>query len=180
MQYAASLPFRGDTDRAFGLAESALTAIGFRVTGRTTGSLEMIGPGMNSSRESALVGASRIHVQSGPGELELGADLGGVARMSRFVTLFPIGLVLVLGVVLSVVFGVLQGPGIWVAVVAAVVGGNVVLWLLLGPLMARWIRARTCRGLDALLANMVAVGEAAEPIYGRESQGADGQRDEES
>jgi hypothetical protein len=166
MQYAASLPFRGNTDRAFGLAESALTAIGFRLMERTTGSLDLVGPGMNSSRESALVGASRIHVHSGPGELELKADLGGAARMSRFVTLFPIGLVLFLGVVLSAVFGVRHGPGIWIIVVATVVGGNAALWLLLGPLMARWIRTRTCRGLNALLANMVTVGEAAEPFYG--------------
>jgi hypothetical protein len=163
MQYAVSLPFSGNTDRAFRLAESALTAIGFRLTERTAGSLELVGPGMNSTRQSALVGASRIHLVRGPGELAVEADLGGVARMSRFVTLFPIGLVLGLGVVLSAVFSVLFGPGGWIAAVAAATGGNAVVWLLLGPLMARAIRSRTCRGLDALLANMVTVGESAAP-----------------
>jgi hypothetical protein len=161
MQYTASLPFRGDTDKAFRLAESALTAIGFRLTERTPGSVELVGPGMNSTRESALVGASRIRLVGGRGELAVEADLGGVVRMSRFVTLFPIGLVLLVGVVSSAVRGAQSGPGNWIVGVAAWVGGNAVLWLLLGPLMARWIRARTCRGLDALLANMVAVGEAA-------------------
>ena len=77
------------------------------------------------------------------------------------VTLFPIGLVLCLGVILSLVFGVLFGPEIWVAAVTAALGGNAALWLLLGPLMARWIRARTNRALDTLLANMVSVGESA-------------------
>jgi hypothetical protein len=160
MHYAASRPFRGDTDKAFGLAETALTALGFRLTERTAGSLEMVGPGMNSSRESALVGASRIHVLSGPGKLDLEADIGGVARLSRFVTLFPIGLVLVLGVVLGGVLGVLFGPGNWLYGVAAGVGVNAAVWLLLGPLMARSFRARTDRALDALLANMVSVGES--------------------
>ena len=86
----------------------------------------------------------------------------GVARMRRFVTLFPVGLVLGLGAVLSVLFSVVLSPGMGVVAVAAVVGGNAALWLVLGPLLARWIRARTCRGLDALLANMVAVAEAGQ------------------
>jgi hypothetical protein len=161
MKYAASLPFRGDTGKAFGLAESALTAIGFRLTERTAGSVELVGPGMNNSRESALVGASRIRIVGGSGELAVEADLGGVERMARFVTLFPPGLCLALGVLLSVVFSAIHGPGAWVIAVAAATAGAALPWLLLGPWMARRIRARTCRGLDALLANMVVVGESA-------------------
>lgn len=157
MQYTSSLPFSGSIDKAFRLAESALTGIGFRITERTAGSLEMVGPGMNSSRESALVGASRIHIRDGRGEIAVEADLGGVERMSRFVTLFPLGLCLTM----FILFGALSGPENSIVTVAAATGGIALLWLLLGPLMARWIRARTCRGLDALLANMVAVGEAA-------------------
>jgi hypothetical protein len=160
MQYVASVPFRGDAEKAFRLAESALTGVGFRFTDRTPRSVEMVGPGMNGTRQSALVGASRIRVLSNRGELAVEADLGGVRRMSRFVTLFPIGLALGLGVVLSVAFGALTGPGIWIVAVAAACGGNAGLWLLLGPLMARSIRKRTDRALDTLLANMVAVGES--------------------
>lgn len=163
MQYTASVPFRGDTESAFRLAESALTGIGFQFTERTAGSMELVGPVMNSARQSALVGASRIHIRSGRDELAVEADLGGVERMSRFVTLFPIVLVLVLGVILSLVFSVLFGQGIWITGVAGAAGANAVLWLLLGPLMARGIRSRTDRALDALLANMVVVGESAEP-----------------
>jgi hypothetical protein len=160
MPYASSLPFRGDTDRAFSLAESALTAIGFRLTERTTGSVEMVGPGMIGSHQSPLVGASRIHILSNRGELAVEADLGGVERLSRFVTLFPLCLCLFLAILFSVVFGVLFGPGPWMFG-AAVPGGIALLWLVLGPLIARHIRARTCRGLDTLLANMVTVGESA-------------------
>ena len=87
--------------------------------------------------------------------------MGGVARMSRFVMLFPIGLVLLLCAVFAVIFGSRFGPGNWIFGVAAVTGGNALLWMLLGPWMARKFRARTCSGLDALLANMVAVGESA-------------------
>jgi hypothetical protein len=143
------------------LAVSALTGIGFRLTDRTAGSMEMVGPGMNSSRESALVGASRIRLVGGGGELALDADLGGVARLSRFVMLFPISLALCMGVLFALVFSIQFGLGLWILAVAAAVGGYAALWFVLGPMMARSFRTRTCRGLDALLANMVAVGEAA-------------------
>jgi hypothetical protein len=163
MQYTASLPFDGNVSQAFGLAEAALSGLGFRITQRTAAELELTGPGMNSNRQSPLVGASRIHLRGGHRELVLEAELGGVQRMQRFVMLFPIGLVSFLGVVLTVVFWATQGPGLWLAPVAAATGGNAALWLLLGPLMARSIRSRTCRALDALLANMVAVGQSPEP-----------------
>jgi hypothetical protein len=81
--------------------------------------------------------------------------------MSRLVTQFPIVLVLSLGVTLSAVFAMVFGAGAWIAGVAAVVGGNAALWLLLGPAMARAIRRRTEGALNTLLANMVSVGEAA-------------------
>jgi hypothetical protein len=160
MQYDAALPFAGDTEKAFGLAESALTGIGFRITKRTAESVELVGPRMNSSRESTLIGASRIRILDEGRQLVLEAELGGVARMSRFVTLFPMGLMFFLCVVFGVVFGVAFGPGDWIWAIAAVAGGNALLWLLLGPWMARKFRDRTTSGLDALLANMVAVGES--------------------
>src|SRR5689334_8239393 len=119
MQYSSSQPFRGDSEKAFGLAETALTALGFRLMGRTPARVELVGPGMNSSRESPLMGASRIELLSGGGKLSVEAELGGVARMSRFVTLFPICLVLSLGVVFSVVLGMGVGPGFWMGGVGA-------------------------------------------------------------
>ncbi len=161
MQYTGSLPFKGNSDKAFGLAESALTALGFRLTQRTASSLEMTGPGMNSSRESVLVGASRVHVNKGNGELTMEADLGGVQRMTRFVMLFPITLCLFLALLFGVVFTVANGPGNWMFAVAGAVGVNALTWMILGPWMARRFHKRTCDGLDTLLANMVAVGEAA-------------------
>lgn len=160
MQYAASLPFRGDTAKAFGLAESSLTALGFRFADRSADSMEWVGPGINSSRESGLMGATRIRISSGGGNLAVEADLGGVANLARFIKLFPIGLVLCLGIAFAIVFSVIFGPGVWIVAVATAVGGNAVLWLVLGPLLARGFRARTDRALDTLLANMVVVGEA--------------------
>ena len=171
MHYAASRPFRGDTAKAFGMAESALTGLGFRLTDRTAASIELAGPGMNSSRESGLMGASRIRISAGHAELAVEADLGGVERLARFLKLFPIALVLCLGVVFAVVFSVTFGSGAWIVAVAAAVGGNAAVWLVLGPWMAKSFRARTSRALDTLLANMVAVGESAVPTVATDGGG---------
>ena len=91
MNYEASSPWNGDVGKAFHLAESALTAIGFRLLKRTAESVELVGPGMNSTKQSPLVGASRIHVRGG-GKLTVEAELGGAEGMARFISLFPMGL----------------------------------------------------------------------------------------
>jgi hypothetical protein len=160
MDFSAKQRFSGNLDKAFTLAESALTAIGFRITERSDSTLELVGPGMNSSRDSALVGASRIQMRGDRHELSLEAELGGVARMTRFVTFFPPALLFGLGLLLSIVFSVLFGPGLWILAVFAAVGGNALVWMLLGPLIARSMQARTRKGLESLLANMVTVGES--------------------
>jgi hypothetical protein len=160
MQYTASTPFTGDADKALRLAESSLAAVGFQLTARTPTSLEAIGPGMNNSRESALVGASHIVIHHGRGELTLDAELGGAERLGRFAKLFPLGLVLVMAVVLSVVFLFVFGPGSWIISVGAATGLFALPWLVVGPLMAGSIHRRTCRGLDAFLASMVLSGES--------------------
>jgi hypothetical protein len=162
MRYEVSVPFRGSCDKALSLAESALTALGFRSTERTAESLEMVGPGMHGTQHSPLAGTSRIHVRGGPGELALEADLGGVVLMARFVTVFPPALWLFLATLFSVLFSVLFGPGLWLLIVWGIAGGLTLFWLLIAPMIARAMRARASCGLDALLANMVATGEAAE------------------
>lgn len=160
MRYTASAPFTGEADKALRLAESSLASVGFQLTARTKASLEAVGPGMNNSRESALVGASHIVINHGRGELTLDAELGGAERLGRFARLFPLGLVAALAVVLSIVFLLVFGPGLWVISVVAAAVLFAVPWLLVGPLIAGSIHRRTCRGLDAFLASMVVAGES--------------------
>jgi hypothetical protein len=116
---------------------------------------------MNSTRESVLLGASRIRVTRGARDLSIQAELGGVQRMARFITLFPVGLSLGLGVLFFAMFSFISNHRGWVVPVAVVVGANALLWLILGPFLARQLYARTCSGLDALLHNMASVGNSA-------------------
>jgi hypothetical protein len=161
MTYTQTISFDGNTAKAFDLAAAALTSIGFRLTSRDGSSLEMIGPGMTSTRQSTLLGASRIQVIRGGHELSVEAELGGVKRMTRFVTLFPIGLSLFLGVLFFVVFSFVFDHRAWLVPVVAVTGANALLWLFLAPVLARHVHTRTCRGIDALLSNMASAGNTA-------------------
>jgi hypothetical protein len=163
MHYSTAVAFEGDTAKAFDLAAAALTSLGFRTIARDGSSLEMVGPPMTSNRQSALIGASRISVVHGADELSIEAELGGVQRMSRFVTYFPAGLCLFLCATFYVVFGLVLDHRGWEIPVLAATGGNVMLWLILAPLITRHMRGRTCRGIDALLENMAIAGRYQEP-----------------
>ncbi len=158
MDYTASVPFAGNADKALDLAVSALTAVGFRLVERTAASVEMDGPGTNGNWQSDLLGASRVRAAVGGGELAVEADLGGVRRVARFLTLFPPALGVSLGVVFLVVFGLLLGPGALMIPAVGVPAVIAAVWLVVGPLMVRGMRAQTRRALDVLLANMAAVG----------------------
>lgn len=113
MHYSRSVEFRGDAGKAFDLAAAALAGVGFRIDGRTDSSLEATGPGMTSSRQSPLVGASRIQFARRGGELTADAELGGARWVGRFATLFPLGLCLFLCVVLTAVFWGCSGGPRW-------------------------------------------------------------------
>ena len=167
MEYALSRPFRGDREKSLDLAVTALGAIGFRLDERTGNSARLTGPGMNSTRESPLLGASRLDITARNGELALAAELGGVERMVRFVRIFPLALCGGLSLLFLAVFGVgftfalgRQVPLGMLLVIGAIPLLNGVIWALIAPWMARGIQRRTCRGLETLLASMVTAGEA--------------------
>ena len=155
-EFRETRPIAGDHGRAFGLALASLTSCGFRVTDKSAERMELVGPGMNNSRQSPLVGASRIVIRRSGENLELEADLGGVRTMERFVTLFPTGMPLLLGAILGAVFWLKVGPGWWIWVIITAVGANFALWMVLGPIIARSMRRRTTSALEALLTNMAA------------------------
>ncbi len=58
MRYTGTVPFTGDTSRAFDMATAALTPVGFRVSSRDKASLNLSGPGLRSTKQAAILGAS--------------------------------------------------------------------------------------------------------------------------
>lgn len=91
----------------------ALTNNGFAIVKRDGKSVDLTGPGLNSTRQNPLLGASRIHLELHGHELSLEAELGGVETMRRFLMRFPfmLGLGLYFGVVGGIAFGRQFGVG---------------------------------------------------------------------
>jgi len=164
MQYATTRPFHGDLDKSFDLAITALTTLGFRLDQRRADAIQLTGPGMNSSRQSPLVGASKLDIKFHQGQLDLAAELGAAQRLMRFVKTFPIALSFGLGLLFLVVFGLVfagRAPAmLWLGPTLGVTLINGAMWAILGPWIARTIHQRTCRGLETLLASMAAAGES--------------------
>ena len=142
--YECSTPFRGDPGAALTLAKTALLAQGFEILPGSSAELRAEGPGMRSTRQSALLGVSEFRIQIAASALTVSATLGGVATMKTFVTFFPPGLVFSLVVLFAVLGHGISYLGLWLAAP----------WLAISPLMAALIERRTTRAVDRLARSM--------------------------
>lgn len=142
MIYVASTTIAGSPEIALGRIRDALLANGLTITTAESTELTVTGPGLMSTKENPIRGVSVATFLAQGGALRVQAELGGAAFLGRFAIYFPIGL----GLFMAAVFWVLLGKS--AAVIALL---SVSPWLILGPLMARMIRRRTEKALDALL-----------------------------
>jgi hypothetical protein len=155
--YDASVVLTATIDRALPVSLVILTAAGFRLVGKTAVSAELTAPPATSARHNPLLGASRLRVSFQEGRLSVAAELGGVARLSRFVHVFPVvlalGLALTLGAIFTIAFEGAQASAARTATLAVLLA-QVVIWAALGPLLARRIEARTRKAIDVFMVNV--------------------------
>jgi hypothetical protein len=155
-------------------ALAILTNNGFSIVDRDDHSASLDGPGLNSTRQNPLLGASKIHLELQGQQLRLDAELGGVDSMRRFLMRFPfllgIGLGLLFGVIGGLVFGRQFGVGFgvpwaqgWTWMLIAFGGAllPVTPWLFLSPMMSNMIRTRTQDALTTLVKNAVQMSRTA-------------------
>jgi len=143
-RYEYSTPFRGDPDAALTLARTTLLAQGFEILPGSSAELRARGPGMRSTRQSALLGVSEFRFQIAASTLTATATLGAVARMKAFVMLFPVGLILSLVVLFALLGQGVSYLGLWLTLP----------WLVVSPWMAKLIERRTTRAVDRLARSM--------------------------
>jgi len=155
--YDTSIALGDEGARALRTSLVVLAAAGFRVAGRTASSAELTAAPSFGSLRHPLLGASRLRLSMQEGRLSVAAELGGAAYLSRLVHVFPLGLMLALGLSLGVVFSLAfdgeQAADARTATLAALLG-QVILWAVVGPLLARRFEARTRKALDTFVANV--------------------------
>lgn len=152
---------RGDGRRVLDALVIALAPHGFRVERRTESEVELSGPAHIGSSHQALGGASRIVARASSRRLAITAELGGVARMRRFLLVFPVtmcgGLAVVLGTVFAFTFDASQWKFVG-SLLGTIVGIQSVAWLIVGPLVTRKFESKTRAALDALATSVATVG----------------------
>jgi hypothetical protein len=171
--FTTSIATQGSSDGVLQSAISTLTHNGFAITHRNATSVSLAGPGLNSTRQAPLLGASKITLHLTDDTINAHAELGGVDSMRRFLVRFPLLLGLGLGLFFGVVGGLLigqqSGVGFGIGAIQGwkwmllALGGSmlpVAPWLILSPLIAKSIRKRTQNAIEILVRNAVFTGKA--------------------
>jgi hypothetical protein len=170
--FQTAAEFGGDPKAVLDSAIATLTHNGFAITQRDAASAALTGPGLTSTKQNAILGASRVLLNVRGNRLEAQAELGGVDRMRRFLMRFPFLLALGIGLLLGVGGGLLFGaqtgtrfgapwaPGwTWLLVTLGISMLAVSPWVVLSPLMSRAMRNRTQTALETLVRNAVFQGQ---------------------
>jgi hypothetical protein len=157
-----------DTERTFSNAVLVLEAVGFKILSCDKQHAELQGPGMSSTKQNPLLGATAIQLRCSRNTIKLDARLGGVATMERFLKWFPLGLGITLGTLFAFVggfgfgkafgipFGVPWAQGLnWILVAYTLALLPITPWFFISPWMIGIIRQRTTESLKTLLHNAV-------------------------
>ena len=166
--YSVSLPANDDTFDSLTKVVRSLTSVGFSVVKQDERRVELRGPGLRSTKQNPLLGATKIELRSTNRSVQMDAELGGVQTMQKFLTWFPplLGLTLAVlftlgggitfGQAFGIGFGVPWAPGWkWIVVSFGFAFLPILPWLVLSPLMIRMIRKRTILALEKLLQSAI-------------------------
>jgi hypothetical protein len=169
--YSTSAMMTKPTEDALQAALVILTNNGFAIITRDKCSVSLTGPGLNSTRQNALSGATKIYISIDGNQLKLDAEVGGPVQ--RFVNRIPLfaglgsGLLLcILGLVFGqkfgVGFGVPAAPGwTWILITIFCSLFFSLLWLNFSSMMSYMIKGNTEDALSNLINNAVHLSNAA-------------------
>jgi hypothetical protein len=148
--YEKTQPVAGDVRRAMEFVVSTLSAAGFRMEGSVDSTLRATAPRMYNTGQNSLLAASKIEVRATGGALSARAELKGATWLLGILAGVLVGLAVV-ETSLS-----LWLPGFRkysVPVRLLMMDGPLLPWVVIFPLMSRWMRGRGRKAVDALLAN---------------------------
>ncbi len=154
MDYKTTASFTGSSSAAMEAARLQFMANGFKLDQSSDDLLVVTGPGMYNNQQNPIVGISHAKITISSSTIEICAELGGVKFMQRFLYIFPPAL----GASLALVFALVPTFPRHAPLMAFL---PVLPWVVISPLIARWLKNRTTKAVDTLVHNMVNVGSLA-------------------
>lgn len=123
-----------------------LTGLGFRVVREEANSIELSGPGMISSGQNSLVGASKVTIITIGREVTIEAEFGGVRRLIGGICVLILGLAVFFFVLFGFVIPVEKPAMRFILPLCPLAP-----WPILLPWMTWLFKRRTARAFDGLL-----------------------------
>ena len=158
MIYEKTVEFDGDKAEALKICTNTLLPHGFRITDSSDTSLQADGPGyLMVKGQDPMVGVSKISVSVRTREIEVTAELGGVDRIVKFMIALVVGLAVFFVVLFGIIFGIVQQQSLGKILLLSL--APFIPWPVIIPVMAVFLKKRTCRALDALIHNMVTLAK---------------------
>ncbi|MCP4610090.1 MAG: hypothetical protein GY845_15385 [Planctomycetes bacterium] len=154
MDYKTKVSFTGSSSAAMEAARTQFIANGFKIDQSSDEQLVVTGPGMYNNQQNPIVGISHATITISSSAIEICAELGGVKFMQMFLYIFPPAL----GIFLALVFACTPNFPRRASLTPIL---TILPWVVISPLMARWLKNRTTKAVDTLVHNMVNVGSLA-------------------
>jgi len=159
MDYEKTISFTGNLEKALETARNVFIQHSFQIINDSSSSVELIGTGtMWIKGQDPLVGISKVSVRGTGSELTIEAEFGIVNKTIKYLILFIFGMAVFFLIVFGVMF-YLQGQDVRKVLLIAL--APFAPWPIIFPLMAKFMKWRTSKALDALLHNMTVLGKKA-------------------
>ncbi len=155
MDYEKTEPFSGNMEKVLEVVKNVFIQHNFQIVRDSDKEVEFTGPGMLSSRQNPIVGISRICIRGASGNISIEAEFGGIRKLTKYLVVFIVGM----AIFFVVLFGILlpkQGQPLNKTILISL--APFIPWPILIPLIYIWMKSRTSKAIDRLLANMVTLG----------------------
>ncbi len=156
MNYQKTVSFSGNPRKAFEIAQNTFLPHGFQIANSSESILEVLGPGtLWTKGQDPMVGVSKACISAADGSISIKAELGGVTKAIKYLILFILGMAIFFILMFGFLFTVKQGQPINKTILMSI--APLIPWPVIIPLMAIWMKSRTCKALDTLMNNMIAL-----------------------
>jgi len=158
MKYEKEEYLKGDLAKAIDVARNTFLPNGFEIIDSSDSKLEVTNrSSLWGYNQHPLNGVSKASIFSSGGKITLKAELGGVTKMIKYLTLFIGAMAIFFLLLFGFLFGLRQQQPLGKVLLISL--GPLVPWPIAIPLMGIWFKKRADRALDTLLKNMISAGK---------------------